>query len=291
MMKKIGIATDSHSSITPEVAQQLGIAVLPMPFTIDGTCYFEEETLNRAEFYAHQRRGAKIATSQPAPADVMAFWDRQLAVYETLVYLPISSGLSGSCQAAMALAAEAPYAGRVFVVDNGRVATPLHVTVLDALRLRDAGDDAAEIKRKLEAVREEMCIYVTVETLEHLKRGGRISAAVALVGTLLHIKPILTFTTGDIGSYKKARGMSRAQDEMVEAIRRELKEKFASAAAQGRLTLLAASSASEEATAAWEARLRREFPDLPLLCDQLSLGVACHIGEGGLGVGLSVSPA
>lgn len=190
----------------------------------------------------------------------------------------------------MALAEDAPYAGRVFVVDNGRVATALHVTVLDALRLRDAGDDAATIKRKLESVREDMCIYVAVETLEHLKRGGRISTATALIGTLLHIKPILHFTTGTLGAYKKARGMNRAQDVMIEAIRAELAGRFAEPLAQGRVTLLAASSASPEATVAWEAQLRREFPELPLLCDQLSLGVACHIGEGGLGVGLSVSP-
>ena len=158
MMKNVAIATDSHSSITPEMAQTLGVAVLPMPFTIDDTCYLEEETLTRAQFYAHQRRGAKIATSQPAPADVTALWDNLLTDHDEVVYIPISSGLSGSCQAAMALAADAPYAGRVFVVDNGRVATALHVTVLDALRLRDAGDDAATIKRKLEAVREDMCI-------------------------------------------------------------------------------------------------------------------------------------
>ena len=130
MMKNVAIATDSHSSITPETAQTLGVAVLPMPFTIDGTCYLEEETLTRAEFYAHQRRGAKIATSQPAPADVTALWDKLLTDHDEVVYIPISSGLSGSCQAAMALAADAPYAGRVFVVDNGRVATALHVTVL-----------------------------------------------------------------------------------------------------------------------------------------------------------------
>ena len=284
MMKNVAIATDSHSSITPEMAQTLGVAVLPMPFTIDGTCYLEEETLTRAEFYAHQRRGAKIATSQPAPADVTALWDNLLTDHEEVVYIPISSGLSGSCQAAMALAADAPYAGRVFVVDNGRVATALHVTVLDALRLRDAGDDAATIKRKLEAVREDMCIYVAVETLEHLKRGGRISTATALIGPILH------FTTGTLSAYKKARGMNRAQDVMIEAIRAELAGRFAEPLAQGRVTLLAASSASPEATAAWEARLKAEFPGMKLLSDQLSLGVSCHIGEGGMGVGLSVSP-
>ena len=112
MMKNVAIATDSHSSITPETAQTLGVAVLPMPFTIDDTCYLEEETLTRAEFYAHQRRGAKIATSQPAPADVTALWDNLLTDHDEVVYIPISSGLSGSCQAAMALAADAPYAGR-----------------------------------------------------------------------------------------------------------------------------------------------------------------------------------
>jgi DegV family protein with EDD domain len=282
MMKNVAIATDSHSSITPEMAQTLGVAVLPMPFTIDGICYLEEETLTRAEFYAHQRRGAKIATSQPAPADVTALWDNLLTDHDEVVYIPISSGLSGSCQAAMALAADAA----AFIA----AAWAVRVTVLDALRLRDAGDDAATIKRKLEAVREDMCIYVAVETLEHLKRGGRISTATALIGTLLHIKPILHFTTGTLGAYKKARGMNRAQDVMIEAIRAELAGRFAEPLAQGRVTLLAASSASPEATAAWEARLKAEFPGMKLLSDQLSLGVSCHIGEGGMGVGLSVSP-
>ena len=153
-----------------------------------------------------------------------------------------------------------------------------------------AGDDAATIKRKMEAVREDMCIYVAVETLEHLKRGGRISTATALIGTLLHIKPILHFTTGTLSAYKKARGMNRAQDVMIEAIRAELAGRFAEPLAQGRVTLLAASSASQEATAAWEARLKAEFPGMKLLSDQWSLGVSCHIGEGGMGVGLSVSP-
>lgn len=290
MKHAIGIATDSHSSITPETAAELGVAVLPMPFTIDGKSYLEELTLTREEFYAHQRRGAHIATSQPAVGDVMELWDEQLQEYEELVYIPISSGLSGACQTATALAEEKPYQGRVHVVDNGRVATPLHVTVLDALRLREEGVSAREIKRKLEKVREEMCIYVAVETLEHLKRGGRISAATALVGTLLHIKPILYFTTGTLTSYKKARGMGKAQEAMIEAVRHDLETRFTEAVRQGKVTLLTASSASREATEKWIGRVREAFPHLPMLNDYLSLGVSCHIGEGGLGIGLSVSP-
>lgn len=290
MKHAIGIATDSHSSITPDVAKELGVAVLPMPFTIDGQSCFEELTLTREQFYEHQRRGDHIATSQPPIGDVLALWDKMLEEYEDIVYIPISSGLSGACQTATALAEEEPYRGHVYVVDNGRVATPLHVTVLDALHLREAGAKAREIKEKLEQVREDLCIYVAVETLEHLKSGGRISAASALVGSLLHIKPILYFTTGTLSSFKKVRGMGKAQEAMIEAVRNDLETRFADALRLGKVTLLTASSASKEVTEKWIARVREAFPNMPMLNDYLSLGVSCHIGEGGLGVGLSVSP-
>lgn len=289
-MKKIGIATDSHAGILPERAAALGVHVLPMPFTINGTEYYEGTTLSREEFFAHQRARDDISTSQPAPAAVTAFWDELLAEYETLVYIPISSGLSGSCQTATALAAEEPYAGRVYVVDNGRVATPMHQSVLDAIELMHNGHDAPTIKATLEKFREEMVIYVALQTMEHLKRGGRISATTAMVGTLLNIKPIMHFTTGKLSSYKNARGMNKACETMLQAIRSDLAIRFQDAHARGDVHLLAASSADEATTKKWIAQIEAAFPGMPVLCDDLSLGVSCHIGEGGLGVGLSVRP-
>lgn len=289
-MKKIGIVTDSHSSITPASAALLGVHVLPMPFMVDGQDYFEGVDLTRDQFFAYQRAGAQIGTSQPAPAAVTALWDELLPQYESLLYIPISSGLSNSCQTAMALAEEEPYAGRVFVVDNGRVATPLHRSVLDAIDLVKQGLSAAQCKAALEAFRGDLVIYIAVETLEHLKRGGRISATSAAVGTLLNIKPILQFSTGKLNTFKKARGMNKACETMLEAIRSDLAIRFQEAQSRGDVFLLAASSADKDTTARWLRQIEAAFPGMPILCDDLSLGVACHIGEGGLGIGLSVRP-
>ena len=190
-MKKIAVVTDSHASISSAEAALLGIYVLPMPFEVDGQDFFEGVNLSRQQFFGYQRAGAQIGTSQPAPGDVMALWDKLLEEYESILYIPISSGLSHSCQTAFALAEEEPYAGRVFVVDNGRVASPLHRSVLDALDLVNAGHTAQEIKTALENNRNDVVIYVAVETLEHLKRGGRISSATAIVGGALGIKPVM----------------------------------------------------------------------------------------------------
>lgn len=289
-MKKIGVVTDSHSSIPLTEAKELGIHVLPMPFMIDGADYLEGVNLTREEFFQHQRAGAEITTSQPAPAAVLALWDELLQEYETLLYMPISSGLSGSCQTAMGLAEDEPYAGRVFVVDNGRIATPLHRSILDALELIDKGFTAAQCKAALEAARDDVTIYIAVQTLEYLKKGGRISATTAAVGTILNIKPILALTTGKLESYKKARGMVKAKEVMLESIRSDLAIRFADAQAQGDVTLMAAGSASPEDTAKWIAQIEAAFPGMPVLYDDLSLGVSCHTGEGALGVGLSVRP-
>lgn len=289
-MKKIGIATDSHSSLTPAEAALLGVRVLPMPFDVDGQSYLEGIDLTREQFFAYQRAGAQIGTSQPSPAAVMALWDEALTDCESLLYMPISSGLSGSCQTAMALAEEEPYAGRVFVVDNGRVGTPLHRSILDALELIESGLSAAECKAALEKARDELVIYVAVETLEHLKRGGRISTTAATVGTLLNIKPILHLTTGKLEPYKKARGMHRACEAMLESIRSDLAIRFQEAHARGDVYLLAAGSADAETTAKWLHQIETAFPGMPILYDDLSLGVSCHTGEGALGIGLSCSP-
>ncbi|MGN1369317.1 MAG: DegV family protein [Aristaeellaceae bacterium] len=289
-MKKIGIVTDSHSSISPSEAAMLGVHVLPMPFEIDGQEYFEGVSITRQQFFGYQRAGARIGTSQPAPAAVMELWNQLLEEYESLLYMPISSGLSNSCQTAIALAKEAPYAGRVFVVDNGRVGTPLHRSVLDAIELVEKGLSVRECKAALEGARNDVVIYIAVETLEYLKRGGRISSTTAAVGTLLNIKPILTLATGKLESYKKARGMHKACETMLESIRSDLAIRFQEAHARGDVFLLAAGSADAEATAKWLRQIEAAFPGMPVLYDDLSMGVSCHTGEGALGIGLSVRP-
>ena len=289
-MHSIGIATDSHSGISPQAAAELGIRVLPMPFTINGQCYYEDVTLSREEFFAHQRAEAEIATSQPSPEDVLALWDDMLATYDEILYMPISSGLSGSCGAAMALAEDEPYAGRVHVVDNGRISVPLRRSIMDALELLEAGYTAVRIKETLERVKDDMVIYVAVQDLRHLKKGGRISPTVATVGTLLHVKPILHLSTGLLEPYKNCRGFVKARETMIEAIRNDLNTRFKDAHERGTLHLMAASSASPEETASWVAEIEAAFPGRLERCDYLTLGVSCHAGEGALGIGVSCSP-
>lgn len=289
-MHSIGIATDSHAGILPQDAAALGVRVLPMPFTINGQCYYEGVTLSREEFFAHQRAEADIATSQPAPEAVMALWDDMLATHDEIIYMPISSGLSGSCGTAMALAEDEAYAGRVHVVDNGRISAPLRRSVLDAIDLIGAGYTAAQVKETLERVKSDMVIYVAVQTLHHLKKGGRISPTVAAVGTLLHVKPILHLSTGLLEPFKNCRGFVKAREAMIEAIRDDLNTRFRDAHKRGTLHLMAASSASPEETASWVAEIEAAFPGMLERCDYLTLGVSCHAGEGALGIGLSCSP-
>lgn len=289
-MKAIGVLTDSHSGITQSEAASLGIRVLPMPFYIEEECFYEDVSLSRPEFYERLHNGANVTTSQPAPADVLHFWDEALKEFETVLYLPISSGLSGSCATAVALAQDKPYINRVFVVDNGRVSAPQHRAVLDALEMAEEGFTAAEIKTALEDARARMVIYVGVETLDNLKRGGRISAATASLGTLLNIKPVLKFDVGTLDTFKKCRGFSKARHTMIEALQNDLETIFKEEYDRNEVYLLAASSADAETTASWVAEIQSAFPGMELICDELSLGVSCHIGAGGLGIACSCRP-
>lgn len=289
-MKKIGVCTDSHSGITRDEAKRLGVRVLPMPFYIGEDCYLEDVSISRAEFLGKLAGGADVSTSQPSPAAVMELWDEALTEYGQVVYIPISSGLSGSCAAAQALAREDAYEGRVFVVDNGRVSAPQHRAVLDALELVSEGYSAAEIKEILEAARAEMAIYIGVETLAYLKKGGRVSPAAAALGTVLNIKPVLKFDVGMLDTFQKCRGFGKARKVMLEAVRHDLETRWKEAYERGEVYLLAASSASLEATEEWVREIREEFPGMEVLCDELSLGVSCHIGPGGLGIACSCRP-
>lgn len=290
-MESIGILTDSHSGISQEETERLGIRVLPMPFYVDGRCCYENVSLTRDEFFERMAAGAEISTSQPSPADVMKLWDAALAEYEKVLYIPISSGISGSYATAFALAEDAPYEGRVLVVDSGRVATPLHRMVLDALELRDEGYPAEKIREILEENRDKMTIFVGVQTLENLKKGGRISPAAAALGTILNIKPVLQFDVGTLDVYKKCRGFLKAKKSMLEAMKYEIENRFREWYEKGELFLMAASSASEEETKEWVREIQEEFPGMDVMCDYLTLGISCHIGQGGLGIACACRPS
>lgn len=289
-MKKVGVATDSHSGILPNVAAELGIRVLPMPFYVDEECYYEGVSITREQFFEYLRADKKVSTSQPSPEAVMEFWREGLKENEQIVYIPMSSGLSGSCYTAMALAQDEEFEGKVFVVDNGRIATPLHRSILDALELVEEGLDAAEIKEILEGEKENMSIYIAVETLENLKKGGRITPIAAALGSLLNIKPILRVGLGVLDSYKKSRGMKKAKAEMIEAMRHDLDTKFKEYYENGEIYLMAATSADEQTTQEWVKEIEEAFPGMEVMCDYLTLGISCHTGEGALGIGCSCRP-
>lgn len=289
-MKKTGIVTDSHSSMKPEEAEALGVMLLPMPFYLDEVCYYEDVTITRDEFFEKVRGGAKVSTSQPTPDAVCKLWNQALEQFEEIVYIPLSSALSGACGTAMMLAQKEPYAGKVFVVDNGRVSSTQKRTVLDALELVEEGYSAEQIKEMLEAARERSMIYIGVETLEFLKRGGRISTASAALGSVLNIRPVLRFSTGMLETYKKCHGFHRAKKEMIDAMKNEFATNFKEEYEKGEVYLLAASSASKEASDEWVKEIQEAFPGMDVVCDELSLGVSCHIGPGGLGIGCSCRP-
>lgn len=289
-MKPIGIITDSHSGISQEEAKKLGIYVLPMPFYIDGECSYEGVSLTREEFFKRQEEGAEVSTSQPSPASVMEIWDQALLEYEKILYMPLSSGLSSSFETACALAREEEYEGRILVVDHGQVATPLHQMILDTLGMIEKGYSAEKIRELLEQAGQRMMIYIGVQTLEYLKKGGRITPAAAALGSVFNIKPILKLETGKLDFFKKCHGFAKARKTMIEAMKQEIETRFMEAYQAGAVHIMAASSASEEETAVWVSEIEEAFPGHTVLCDPLSLGICCHIGSGGLGIGCAVKP-
>lgn len=289
-MNEILIATDSHSGISPKQASKMGIAVLPMPFYFAEECYYEEVSLTRADFFERLNAGEKVSTSQPSPEAVMDFWREGLKNYEQIVYIPMSSGLSGSCHIAMMLAKDEEFENKVFVVDNGRVSTPLVRSIMDALEMVEEGLSAERIKEVLEAEKDKMSIYIAVETLEFLKQGGRISSATAAIGTLLNIKPVLKLGVGLLDTYKKSRGMKKAKKEMLEAIKNDIETSFREYYDRNEVYLLAASSADETTTQEWIEEIKEFFPGMEVMSGNLSLGISCHTGAGALGVGCSCRP-
>ena len=288
-MKSIGIATDSHGGISQSEAKKLGIRVLPMPFYFGDECYYEDVSITREEFFQKLNSGENVSTSQPSPEAVIELWRDMLKEFEAVLYMPMSSGLSGSCNTARMLASDEEFEGKVFVVDNGRISTLQHRSILDALELIEEGYSAKEIQDILEKSRNDMTIFIAVENLEYLKRGGRISPATAMIGTVLNIKPILRLETGILESFSKCRGMKKAKADMLLAMKKELETTFSENYKNNEVYMLAATSADEETTKEWVEEIREYF-GLEVLSDPLSLGISCHTGEGALGIGISCRP-
>lgn len=281
---KIAAATDSNSGITQEQAKQLGVHVLPMPFMIDGQMYYEGVDLTHEEFFRRMEEGADITTSQPSPGEVTDFWDKLLEEYDAVVYIPMSSGLSGSCQTAMLLAED--YEGKVYVVNNQRISVTQMQSVLDARDLIKKGYAAAQIRNILEETKFDSSIYVTVTTLKYLKKGGRITPAAAMLGTLLQIKPILTIQGEKLDAFSKARTLKQGKTIMMTALKKDLETRFHDPEAR-HTWLEIAYTCSDEMAQEFKETVAEIYPDANICIAPLSLSIACHIGPGCLAVACS----
>ena len=284
-MRKIAIVTDSNSGITQDEGRKLGISVLPMPFYINEVMYLEGVTLSQEEFYERLKKDEPISTSQPNPGEVCGLWDTLLKEYNEIVHIPMSSGLSASCETAMGLARD--YNGKVQVVDNQRISVTQKQSVMDALTLVQAGKSAAEIREILEAERRESSIYITLETLKYLKKGGRITPAAAAIGTVLNLKPVLQIQGDKLDAYSKVRGKKQAKRVMLKAMKEDFDSRFAEYAKSGEMCLEMAYTGNQEEAEEFKKEVQEMFPDYEIQMDPLSLSVACHIGHGALAVACS----
>ena len=281
---KIAIVTDSNSGITQSQAGELGIFVLPMPFMINGETFEEDINLTQEEFYKRQAEDADISTSQPSPQDVTDLWDKLLAEgYEQIVHIPMSSGLSGSCETAIMLAQD--FDGKVQVVNNQRISVTQRQAVLDAKTLAERGKSAAEIREYLERTKFDSSIYITVDTLKYLKKGGRITPAAAALGTLLRIKPVLQIQGEKLDAFSKARTMKQAKATMLHAMQADFKDRFHTDEQAEEMWIQVAYSGTDRTEAeAFKAELQALYPNHEIVMDPLSLSVSCHIGPGALAI-------
>ncbi len=281
-MGKIAIVTDSNSGITQDQGRALGISVIPMPFYINEMMYLEGITLSQEEFYKRLTRDEPISTSQPNPGEVCGLWDSLLKDYDEIVHIPMSSGLSASCETAMALARD--YDGKVQVVDNQRISVTQRQSVLDAIALSKAGRSAWEIKKILEDEKLESSVYITLETLKYLKRGGRITPAAAAIGTVLNLKPVLQIQGEKLDAYSKVRGKKQAKRVMLKAMKEDLEGRFAKYVQSGEMCLQIAYTGAKDEAEEFKQEVQEVFPGYEIQMDPLSLSVACHIGDGALAI-------
>lgn len=284
-MRKIAIVTDSNSGITQDEGRSLGVFVLPMPFYINEVMYLEGITLSQEEFYERLQKDETISTSQPSPGEVCGMWDNLLKEYDEIVHIPMSSGLSASCETAMGLARD--YEGKVQVVDNQRISVTQRQSVLDAIALAESGKNASEIREILEAEKLESSIYITLETLKYLKKGGRITPAAAAIGTVLNLKPVLQIQGDKLDAYSKVRGKKQAKRVMLKAMKEDMDSRFAEYVKKGEMCLQMAYTGNREEAEEFKKEVQEMFPELEIHMDPLSLSVACHIGHGALAVACS----
>ncbi|MBU5472346.1 DegV family protein [Roseburia sp. MSJ-14] len=285
-MSKIAVATDSNSGITQEQAKEYGVYVIPMPFFIDGETYYEGINLTQEQFYEKLEGNAEISTSMPAVGDVTDFWDKLLQEYDEVVYIPMSSGLSSSCETAIMLSQD--YEGKVQVVNNQRISVTQKQSVLDAVELAKKGMNAEQIKEYLEKVKFDSSIYIMLDTLYYLKKGGRITPAAAALGTLLKLKPVLQIQGEKLDAFAKARTVKQAKSIMLDAMAKDFKERFQAEDGTG-MHLFIAYTKDIEPAIEFREMLKEHYPKLEIEIDPLSLSISCHIGPGALAIACSKS--
>lgn len=284
-MNKIAIMTDSNSGITQKEAEVLRIRGLPMPFLIDGETFFEEISLTQEQFYERLAQDVDISTSQPSPEDVTKAWEELLEENESIVYIPMSSGLSGSCQTAIMLADD--YEGKVQVVDNQRISVTQRQSVLDAIELAKEGKTAVQIKEILEANKFESSIYIMLDTLKYLKKGGRITPAAAALGSALRLKPVLQIQGEKLDAFSIARTKKQGVSKMLAAIEEDIKTRFGGLDNMENIHMEVAHTVNEEAALELVEMIKERFGVETVDMYPLSLSISCHIGAGSLAVACS----
>lgn len=286
-MSNIAIMTDSNCGIMPDEGRDLGIYVLPMPVIIDGQTYYEGIDITLDEFFKKQTEGADITTSQPSPGDVEAIWTELLKTHDEVLFVPMSGGLSNTCKTALVLSGEDEFAGRVFVVNNRRISVTQAQSVLDAKLLAEEGKTASEIKEILETEALDASIYIAVDTLEYLKKGGRITAAAAAIGTVLKLKPVLTIQGDKLDSFAKARGLKAAFRIMLNAVKNDISSRFSHLGEDSVLKVGIANTLMEpEKLEMFKDEMRKNFPDMELFYLPLTMSIGTHTGPGALGIGV-----
>ena len=285
-MPEIAIMTDSNCGIMPGEGDKLGIHVLPMPVIIDGQTYYEGIDISLEEFHEKQMSGADITTSQPSPGDVTAMWDDLLQDHDEVVFIPMSSGLSNTCQTASMLSADERYEGKVFVIDNHRISVTQAQSVLDAQVLASEGRAGSEIKTILEKEAMDASIYIAVDTLEYLKKGGRVTPAAAAFASVLNVKPVLTIQGDKLDTFAKVRGMKQAKAKMIEALKEDRFTRFGQVP-DGELRIETAGTfESRQEAEQWCRMVQAEFPTVQVSYVDLPCSIACHVGINAVGTGI-----
>ncbi len=285
-MSKVAVMTDSNSGITQNEAKEMGITVLPMPFIIDGETCYEDISLTQEQFYEKLAQNVDVSTSQPSVEDVLKYWDKALEAADELVYIPMSSGLSGSCSTAQMLYQD--YGGRVQVVDNQRISVTQRQSAMDAMELAGRGMNAVQIRELLEQEKMQSSIYIMLDTLSYLKKGGRITPAAAALGTALRLKPVLQIQGEKLDAFTIARTKKQGVTKMINAMETDIKERFGGLDNIDNIHIEVAHTANEEAAREFVEELREHFGvKEEIICDPLSLSVSCHIGPGALAIACS----